>query len=116
MTSRTGTLSTITSVAAYSRGRDTQSPEALAKARAQAEFDPNYDYLGTLDEQMKRYDKIAGTPKTMIGKLRYALEYVCIGTIMFWDGDGATTHDLSGPFEMSPATNEPSVFSAAGSG
>ena len=68
----------------------------------------------------------------MIPKIRHVLEYLRPGSIFFWDGDGAMTHDdqmrslrlmgeevipavreiadelgLKSPFEVSPRTGEP---------
>ena len=67
----------------------------------------------------------------MISKIRHVLEYIRPGSIFFWDGDGAMTHDdamrslrlmgeevipavreiakeleLPGPFEVDPATGK----------
>ncbi|MDZ7727334.1 MAG: hypothetical protein U5Q44_03580 [Dehalococcoidia bacterium] len=75
---------------------------------------------------------ITGTPKTVIPKVRHVLEYLRPGSIFFWDGDGAMTHedsmrslrlmgeevipavreigkelDLQSPFEVDPQTNQP---------
>ena len=68
----------------------------------------------------------------MIPKIRYVLEYLRPGSVVFWDGDGAMTHDdqmrslrlmgeevipavremakeleLNSPFEVDPATGKP---------
>ena len=68
----------------------------------------------------------------MLPKIRHVLEYLRPGSIFFWDGDGAMTHedqmrslrlmgeevipavremgkelDLKGPFEVDPSTNKP---------
>jgi len=84
------------------------------------------------EQQIKDYTIICGTPKTVIPKIRHVLEYLRPGSIFFWDGDGAMTHDdamrslrlmgeevipavreiakeleLPGPFEVDPATNKP---------
>ena len=75
---------------------------------------------------------ISGTPDSVIPKIRRVLETIRPGTIFFWDGDGAMTHedsmrslrlmgaevipavreigkelDLNGPFEVDPMTNQP---------
>jgi hypothetical protein len=75
---------------------------------------------------------ISGTPKTVLPKIRHVLEYLRPGSIFFWDGDGAMTHEdqmrslrlmgeevipavremgeeleLFGPFEVDPATGQP---------
>ena len=84
------------------------------------------------DEQVADYSIISGTPKTVIPKIRHVLEYLRPGSIFFWDGDGAMTHDdqmrslrlmgeevipavreiakeleLNSPFEVDPATGRP---------
>ena len=84
------------------------------------------------EQQIEDYTIICGTPKTVIPKIRHVLEYIRPGSIFFWDGDGAMTHDdamrslrlmgeevipavreiakeleLPGPFEVDPATNKP---------
>jgi len=86
------------------------------------------------DELLASGSIITGTPKTILPKLRRVLEYIRPGSIFFWDGDGAMTHedsmrslrlfgsdvlpavremaaelDLPGPFEVDPSTNEPIV-------
>jgi hypothetical protein len=38
---------------------------------------------------------ITGTPDTVVPKIRQVLEYLRPGTIFFWDGDGAMTHEDS---------------------
>ncbi len=83
------------------------------------------------EQQIADYTIICGTPKTVIPKIRHVLEYIRPGSIFFWDGDGAMTHDdamrslrlmgeevipavreiakeleLPGPFEVNPATGE----------
>ncbi|SVA97326.1 uncharacterized protein METZ01_LOCUS150180, partial [marine metagenome] len=84
------------------------------------------------EQQIDDRTIICGTPKTVIPKIREVLEYVRPGSIFFWDGDGAMTHDdamrslrlmgeevipavreiakeldLPGPFEVDPAKNKP---------
>ena len=83
------------------------------------------------EDQISKYTIISGTPKTVIPKIRHVLEYLRPGTVFFWDGDGAMTHDdqmrslrlmgeevipavreigkeleLFGSFEVDPATNK----------
>ena len=45
------------------------------------------------DDQIADYSIISGTPKTVLPKIRYVLEYLRPGSVVFWDGDGAMTHD-----------------------
>ncbi len=84
------------------------------------------------EEQAEDYTIIAGTPETVIPKIRHVMEYLRPGSIFFWDGDGAMSHDdqmrslrlmgeevipalreigkeleLNSPFEVDPATNKP---------
>jgi hypothetical protein len=84
------------------------------------------------EQQIADYTIISGTPKTVIPRIRHVLEYIRPGSIFFWDGDGAMTHDdamrslrlmgqevipairemakeldLPGPFEVDPGTGQP---------
>ncbi len=84
------------------------------------------------ETQIKDYNIISGTPKTVIPRIRHVLEYLRPGSVFFWDGDGAMTHEeamrslrlmgeevipatreiakeleLPGPFEVDPATGKP---------
>ena len=86
----------------------------------------------SFEKQVENYSIITGTPDTVIPKVRHVLETLRPGSIIFWDGDGAMTHDdqmrslrlfgeevipavreigkeleLYGSFEVDPATNEP---------
>lgn len=90
------------------------------------------------DEQLENYTIITGTPKTVIPKIRHVLETLRPGSIFFWDGDGAMTHEdtmrslrlfgsdvlpavreigeelgLTGPWEKDPA--DPQVIEAPAS-
>ena len=47
------------------------------------------------DEQLDNYTIITGTPKTVIPKIKHVLETLRPGSIFFWDGDGAMTHEDS---------------------
>ena len=83
------------------------------------------------EEQQEKYTIITGTPDTVIPKIRHVLEVLRPGSVIFWDGDGAMTHDdqmrslrlmgeyvipavreigdeleLNSPFEVSPSTGE----------
>ncbi len=84
------------------------------------------------EEQTADYSIISGTPKTVLPKIRHVLEYLRPGSVFFWDGDGAMTHEdqmrslrlmgeevlpavremakeleLNSPFEVDPATGKP---------
>ena len=83
------------------------------------------------EQQIADYSIISGTPKTVLPKIRHVLEYLRPGSVFFWDGDGAMTHDdqmrslrlmgeevlpavremakeleLNSPFEVDPATGK----------
>ena len=89
-------------------------------------------FFAEYEKQLENYTIIAGSPKTVISQIRHVLEYLRPGSIIFWDGDGAMTHDdsmrslrlmgeevipavremgaelgLSSPFEVDPATGQP---------
>ena len=134
LTSRTHLLPTsMNRAAAIARGRLESEDGGPRKEILSAA-----GFQGTYDEQLERYTIITGTPKTVIPKIRHVLEYLRPGTIFFWDGDGAMSHedqmrslklfgeevipavreigeelDLRGPYEVNPATNEPVVEEAA---
>ncbi len=126
MTSRTNILPTAASRAArISRGRedrDANPDEAVTRQ----------DFQGSYDDQLERYTIITGTPDVVIERVKHVLEYLRPGTVFFWDGDGAMTHDdsmrslrlmgsevipairefadglgLKSPCEVDPATNQP---------
>ena len=84
------------------------------------------------EQQIADYTIISGTPKTVIPKIRHVLEYLRPGSVFFWDGDGAMTHEdsmrslrlmgeevipavkeiakeleLPSSFEVNPATGQP---------
>jgi alkanesulfonate monooxygenase SsuD/methylene tetrahydromethanopterin reductase-like flavin-dependent oxidoreductase (luciferase family) len=84
------------------------------------------------EKQVENYSIISGTPPTVVEKVRHVLETLRPGSIFFWDGDGAMTHDdsmrslrlfgeevlpavreigaeldLKGPFEVDPVTLKP---------
>lgn len=84
------------------------------------------------EEQVQDYTIISGTPKTVLPKIKHVLEYLRPGSIFFWDGDGAMSHEdsmrslrlmgeevipavremgkeleLNSPFETDPTTNQP---------
>jgi alkanesulfonate monooxygenase SsuD/methylene tetrahydromethanopterin reductase-like flavin-dependent oxidoreductase (luciferase family) len=90
------------------------------------------------EDQVNDYTIISGTPKTILPKIRHVLEYIRPGSVFFWDGDGAMSHEdqmrslrlmgeevipavremgkeleLFSPFEVDPGTGKP-LTSAAG--
>ena len=91
------------------------------------------------EDLIGEYNIISGTPKTVIPKIRHVLETLRPGSIIFWDGDGAMTHDdqmrslrlmgqevlpavreigkeleLYSSFEIDPATGKPIENGASG--
>ena len=130
MTSRTNVLPTAANLAALrSRGR---APQPTLDEAAEPEATPDGDAFGSYDDQIERMTIITGTPDTVIEKVEHVLDYLRPGSIFFWDGDGAMTHEdtmrslklmgeevlpairehgaeleLSGPFEIDTRTNEP---------
>ena len=130
LTQRNNLLPTMRSfAAAASRGRGEQHKKEQQKAGAEAPPPKKRDVYADLTE---KYSIISGTPKTVIPRIRHVLETLRPGTIFFWDGDGAMTHDdsmrslrlmgeevipavremskeldLKGPFETDPITNKP---------
>jgi alkanesulfonate monooxygenase SsuD/methylene tetrahydromethanopterin reductase-like flavin-dependent oxidoreductase (luciferase family) len=71
MTSRKRTLPTVSAATANRGGSGSKSYE----------------------QQIADYTIITGTPKTVIPKIKHVLEYLRPGSVFFWDGDGAMTHD-----------------------
>ncbi|MDA0353525.1 MAG: LLM class flavin-dependent oxidoreductase [Chloroflexi bacterium] len=47
------------------------------------------------DTQLENMTIIVGTPESVLPKIRHVLETLRPGTIFFWDGDGAMTHEDS---------------------
>lgn len=123
---------------AASRGRDTEQvakdnpDQPKAEPEPPARGGPAPAAQADYDTQLENYTIIAGTPDTVIPKIRHVLETLRPGTIFFWDGDGAMTHedsmrslklmgsdvlpavrdmaaelDLPSSFEVSTMTNEP---------
>jgi alkanesulfonate monooxygenase SsuD/methylene tetrahydromethanopterin reductase-like flavin-dependent oxidoreductase (luciferase family) len=45
------------------------------------------------EDQLTNYTIIAGSPKTVVPKIRHILEYLRPGSVFLWDGDGSMTHD-----------------------
>ncbi len=122
---------------AASRGRDaTQVASDQAAEESAPDAAPTKPAVppqqADYDTQLENYTIITGTPKTVLPKIRHVLETLRPGTIFFWDGDGAMTHDdsvrslrlmgsdiipavrdmaaeldLPGSFEIDTQTNEP---------
>jgi len=115
------------SAADVARDNNSENPDSRNVRAAQTQAT-----LADYDTQLENYTIISGTPKTVIPKIRHVLETLRPGTIFFWDGDGAMTHDdsmrslrlmgsdvipavkemakeldLPGSFEIDTQTNEP---------
>jgi hypothetical protein len=65
------------------KGKAAPAPAPLTVPAAAASY----------DEQLANYTITTGTPKTVIPKIRHVLEELRPGSVFFWDGDGAMTHD-----------------------
>ena len=130
LNSRTATLPTgAVGSARYSRGRG-PAPAKPVPTRSPVENSPTN--LGSYEEQTERMSIVCGTPASVLPRIKHVMEFLRPGSIIFWDGDGAMSHedsmrslrlmgeeilpavrdyarelDLPGPFEVDPATNEP---------
>ncbi|MYD42807.1 MAG: LLM class flavin-dependent oxidoreductase [Gammaproteobacteria bacterium] len=133
LTQRNNLLPTMRSfAAAASRGRAAQHKEEQEKAGKKVEPPKPETPRDTYIDQTEKYSIISGTPDTVIPRVRHVLETLRPGSIFFWDGDGAMSHDdsmrslrlmgsevipavreiakeldLKGPFEVDPQTNKP---------
>ena len=88
LTQRNNLLPTMKSfAAAASRGRAAQH---LKDQKTPAAPEPPKDVYR---DQTEKLSIISGTPDTVIPKVRHVLETIRPGTIFFWDGDGAMSHD-----------------------
>ena len=88
LTQRNNLLPTMKSfAAAASRGRAGQH---LKERKQEATPPPPTDIYA---DQTAKLSIISGTPDTVIPKVRKVLETIRPGTIFFWDGDGAMSHD-----------------------
>lgn len=143
LTQRNNLLPTMKSfAAAASRGRASQhlkdkQSEGDANDKPPEPPPPKDTYI----DQTEKLSIISGTPDTVIPKVRHVLETIRPGTIFFWDGDGAMSHDdqmrslrlmgsdvipavreigeelgLKGPFEASPVTDSSDTEEGAGVG
>jgi alkanesulfonate monooxygenase SsuD/methylene tetrahydromethanopterin reductase-like flavin-dependent oxidoreductase (luciferase family) len=45
------------------------------------------------EDQIADYTIVSGTPKAALPRIRHVLETLRPGSVFFWDGDGAMTHD-----------------------
>ena len=88
LTQRNNLLPTMKSfAAAASRGRASQH---IKEQKKEAPPPPPKDVY---KDQSDKLSIISGTPDTVIPKVRHVLETIRPGTIFFWDGDGAMSHD-----------------------
>ena len=131
LTQRNNLLPTIRSfAAAASRGRTEQHKEEQGKEEKRPEPAKPAQPRDTYVDQTEKYSIISGTPDTVIPRVKHVLETLRPGSIFFWDGDGAMSHDdsmrslrlmgqevipavremakeleLKSPFEVDPKTN-----------
>ena len=71
-------------------GREVTSPETdSAAARRAARTNRSYDEL------VQAGAIIVGSPKTVIVRVKKIMDELRVGSIFFWDGEGAMTHEES---------------------
>ena len=88
LSQRNNLLPTMRSFAAAASPR--RAGQHLKEEKKQAPPPPAKD---TYLDQTEKLSIISGTPDTVIPKVRHVLETLRPGTIFFWDGDGAMSHD-----------------------
>ena len=94
LTQRNNLLPTMKSfAAAASRGRASQHVKEQQKQAEQKQEAPPTPPKDIYKDQTEKLSIISGTPDTVIPKVRQVLETIRPGTIFFWDGDGAMSHD-----------------------
>ena len=94
LTQRNNLLPTMKSfAAAASRGRASQHAKEQQKQAEQKQEAPPPPPKDIYKDQTEKLSIISGTPDTVIPKVRQVLETIRPGTIFFWDGDGAMSHD-----------------------
>ena len=97
LTQRNNLLPTMKSfAAAASRGRASQHVKEQQKQAEQKQAEQKVPPPPPKDiykDQTEKLSIISGTPDTVIPKVRQVLETIRPGTIFFWDGDGAMSHD-----------------------
>ncbi len=94
LTQRNNLLPTMKSfAAAASRGRASQHVKEQQKQAEQKQEAPPPPPKDIYKDQTEKLSIISGTPDTVIPKVRQVLETIRPGTIFFWDGDGAMSHD-----------------------
>ena len=95
LTQRNNLLPTMKSfAAAASRGRAGQHLKEQGKqGKEQEQAAPPPPPKDIYKDQTEKLSIISGTPDTVIPKVRHVLETIRPGTIFFWDGDGAMSHD-----------------------
>ena len=118
--------------AAAARGRTVDGDDAKPAEDGQSGTAVSTAAGAGYDEQLENFTISVGTPKTILPKIRHVLEYLRPGSVFFWDGDGAMTHEdqmrslrlmgeevipavremadelgLVSPFDVDPATNQP---------
>ena len=137
LTSRTNVLPTATNLAA-ARSRGREAREGGSAGQAQAPAANAGDNFGSYEDQLERYTIITGTPDQVVERVKHVLDVLRPGSIFFWDGDGAMTHEdavrslklmgsdvmpalreyadelgLKSPFEVNTMTGEPMPQEAA---
>ena len=71
----------------------TSQDRFLAQSRGQPV--PGGGAQASFEDQIESYSIVAGTPDTVLPKIRQVLEELRPGHLFIWDGDGAMTHEDS---------------------
>ena len=76
-----------------SRAIQKRRVEVLGAAAASGPDSRGATIFAPYEDQIENYSIVAGTPKTVLPKIRHILETLRPGTLIFWDGDGGMTHE-----------------------
>ena len=69
------------------KGERRRGPTSVTPATLLASARNSYD------DQLKNSTITVGSPTSILPKIKHVLEYLRVGTVFVWDGDGAMTHD-----------------------
>jgi alkanesulfonate monooxygenase SsuD/methylene tetrahydromethanopterin reductase-like flavin-dependent oxidoreductase (luciferase family) len=91
-TSRTATLPTA-NVSFFKRTRGLEAPTSAPAPVGRVEIQSETEREALFQRQLDELMIVAGTPDTVLPKIRHILETVRPGNIFFWSGDGDMTHE-----------------------
>jgi alkanesulfonate monooxygenase SsuD/methylene tetrahydromethanopterin reductase-like flavin-dependent oxidoreductase (luciferase family) len=75
------------------RGLDKAAQQAPVEQTAPTRESDEAERKAMFDRQLDGHLILTGTPDSILPKIRYVLEYLRPGSVIFWDGDGDQTHD-----------------------